>query len=189
MKIRTLLVSLALAGLSVAQVSVRAATPPRPADFWATPTVAGYGKMHFDAAAQFRPQPGHRYKVVFALTHPSTSPADVNPALDHVARTVNLYAASGVPLSHLKFVAVAYGAATPAVLDDAHYRARFGVANPNLPLIAALRKAGVTVSVCSQAIAEHDFEDDWIAPGVVLSLSGLTTITTLESEGYALMPL
>ena len=41
----------------------------------------------------------------------SKQPGAVNPALDHVARTVNLYAAAGVPLSHLKFVAVAYGAA------------------------------------------------------------------------------
>jgi hypothetical protein len=29
----------------------------------------------------------------------------------------------------------------------------------------------------------------WIAPEVTLALSALTTITTLEHEGYALMPL
>jgi hypothetical protein len=62
---------------------------------------------------------------------------------------VNLYVASGVPLKNLKFVAVAYGEATPLVLNDAQYRAKFGVANPNLPLVEQLRTAGVDVSVCA----------------------------------------
>ncbi|KAK0331879.1 hypothetical protein LTR94_027152, partial [Friedmanniomyces endolithicus] len=110
-------------------------------------------------------------------------------ALDRVARTVNLYVASGVPLKNLKFVAVAYGEATPLVLNDAQYRAKFGVANPNLPLVEQLRKAGVDVSVCAQAVAEHDFQDDWVDKSVTLALSGLTTVTTLEHDGYVLMPL
>lgn len=59
---------------------------------------------------------------------------------------MNLYVASSVPLSHLKFVAIAYGAATPLVLDDAHYREKFGGSNPNLALIERLRKAGVDVA-------------------------------------------
>ena len=72
------------------------------------------------------------------------SPTAVNGALDHVARTVNLYAAAGVPLDHLKFVAVVSGPATPVVLNDAQYKAAYGVANPNLALIAELKKAGWT---------------------------------------------
>lgn len=63
------------------------------------------------------------------------------------------------------------------------------MANPNLPLIEALKKAGVTVSVCGQAVAEHHFDYGWIANDVTLALSGLTTVTTLESQGYVLMPL
>ncbi len=42
------------------------------------------------------------------------------------------------------------GAATPAVRDDAHYRAKLHVDNPNLPLIAALKKAGIEVGMCGQ---------------------------------------
>ncbi|WP_028203991.1 DsrE family protein [Paraburkholderia nodosa] len=160
-----------------------------PQGFWTTPTIQGYGPIHFLPEAQFKPQADHTYKIVFALTQGSKRPDAVNPALDHVARTANLYAAAGVPPSHLKFVAVAYGAATPLVLDDAHYRAAYGVANPNLALIAELKKAGVTVAVCGQAVAEHHFSYDSIASDVTLALSGLTTVTTLESDGYVLMPL
>ncbi|WP_322012803.1 DsrE family protein [Paraburkholderia sp. J12] len=160
-----------------------------PQGFWTSPTIQGYGPMHYLPDAAFKPEADHTYKIVFALTQGPKTPDAVNPALDHVARTVNLYAAAGVPLSHLKFVAVAYGAATPLVLDDAHYRAAYGVANPNLPLIAELKKAGVTVAVCGQAVAEHHFSYDSIASDVTLALSGLTTVTTLESQGYVLMPL
>ena len=63
-----------------------------------------------------------------------------------VARTVNLYASAGVPLNHLKFVAVMYGAATDAALDNEHYRQKYDSDNPNLDLIRKLRNAGVEVT-------------------------------------------
>jgi intracellular sulfur oxidation DsrE/DsrF family protein len=179
---------IATAALAAASLFAHAGTMDSP-DFWTTPTVRDYGKMHFLPNGAFKPQPGHTYKVVFALTQGGKKPDEVSPALDHVARAVNLYVASGVPLSKLKFVAVASGSATSLVLDDAHYRTQFGVANPNLPLIAELKKDGITIAVCGQAMAEHHFEDDWIDPGVTLSLSALTTVTTLQQAGYALMPL
>jgi intracellular sulfur oxidation DsrE/DsrF family protein len=179
-----------LATLAVALASVPAhAAPADQAGFWTTPAIQGYGKMHNLPNGAFKPQPGHVYKVVFAMTQAPAQPDKVNPALDHIARTLNLYAASGVPLARLRFVAVAYGAATPLALDDAHYRDAYGVPNPNLPLIAQLKKAGVTIAVCGQAVAEHHFQYDWINADVTLALSALTTITTLEQQGYSLMPL
>ena len=157
------------------------------ANFWTTPTIEGYGKMHYLPDAAYRPQPDQTYKIVFALSQGVKAPTDVNMALWHVARAVNLYAAAGVPLDHLKFVAVAYGAATPLVLDDAQYRAAYGVANPNLTLIEKLRAAGVDVAVCGQAVAEHHYQYDWVDKSVTITLSALTTITTLENQGYGLV--
>jgi intracellular sulfur oxidation DsrE/DsrF family protein len=179
---------MAAALVAAASVSAHAAPAEAPG-FWTTPTIQGYGNIHYLPDSAFKPQPGHAYKVVFALTQAPKQPDKVNPALDHVARTVNLYVAAGVPLAKLKFVAIAYGAATPLVLDNAHYQAAYGVPNPNLPLIAELKKAGVTIAVCGQAVAEHHFEYNWIDTEVTLALSGLTTVTTLEQQGYALMPL
>lgn len=176
---------LVTAGLAMSAAAVAAVNS---AGFWSTPTIAGYGKIHYLAAA-YKPTPGQTYKVVFSLTQAAKSPGEVNPSLDRVARTVNLYVASGVPLSHLKFVAVASGAATSLVLEDARYRALYGVANPNLPLIGKLRAAGVVVAVCGQAVAEHHFQYGWIDRQVTLALSALTTVTTLEHRGYDLMPL
>lgn len=153
------------------------------------PVITAAGAFHPVPHAAFLPDRHATYKVVFSMTKPSDKPDQVNPALERVARTVNLYAASGVPLDHLKFVAIAYGPATALVLDDAHYRAKFGVANPNLAAIAQLRKAGVTVAVCGQAVVENHFEDAWVAKDVEVALAALTTITELQQQGYALMPL
>ena len=158
-------------------------------DFWTTPTIPGYGKMHDLPDAHYRPDQAKTYKIVFGLTKGATAPDKPNPSLDHVARTVNLYVAAGVPLSNLKFVAVASGEATNIALDNEHYKAELGVDNPNLPLIKLLRDHGVDVAVCGQAVAEHKYEYAWIDTSVTLSLSALTTITTLEAEGYALMPM
>lgn len=157
--------------------------------FWTTPTIQGYGKIHSLPDAAYQPDKAATYKIVFALTKGSKTPADVNPSLDHVARTVNLYVASGVPLSQLKFVAVASGEATTLALNDDAYRSRYGSANPNLPLIAALRRAGVDIAVCGQAVAERQFAYSEVDKSVTTALSALTTITTLEHKGYSLMPM
>lgn len=151
--------------------------------------ITAAGSFHPVPHAAFMPDRNASYKVVFGMTKPSAKPDLVNPSLERVARTVNLYAAAGVPLDHLKFVAIAYGPATALTLDDAHYRAKFGMANPNLPVIAQLRKAGVTVAVCGQAVIESHFQDAWVAKDVEVALSALTTITELQQQGYALMPL
>lgn len=178
-----------MASTASAAYAPAALAADQPANFWSTPTVPGYGKIHYLPNAAYKPQPDQTYRIVFSLTQAAKAPASVNPALDHVARTVNLYAAAGVPLNHLKFVAIVSGAATPLVLNNTQYRAAYGVANPNLPLIQELRKAGVDVAVCGQAVAEHKFQYDWVDKSVTLALSALTTVTTLEHQGYDLLPM
>lgn len=172
---------LCMAGVLAGATATAQGTPER--------VITAAGDYHPLPHAAYQPDPAATYKVVFALTKGSDKPSQVNPALERVARTVNLYASAGVPLNHLKFVAVAAGPATSLVLDNEHYKAQFGVANPNLPVIAQLRKAGVDVAVCGQAMAEHHYPNEWAAKDVTLSLSALTTITELEQKGYALMPL
>jgi intracellular sulfur oxidation DsrE/DsrF family protein len=158
-------------------------------DFWQMPTITAAGKMHPLPQAAYQPDRKVTYKLVFALTKGADKPDQINPSLDRVARAVNLYTGAGVPLNHLKFVAVASGPATELALNDEQYRKLHNVANPNLPVIEQLRKAGVDVAVCGQAVAEHKYEYDWVNSHVTLALSALTTITVLQQRGYALVPL
>ncbi len=156
--------------------------------FWQTPTIVGAGRIHQMPHAAYQPDSKATYKAVFSLTHFGANPSAVSPSLEHVARAVNLYVNAGVPLAHLKFVAIAFGPATPIVLNDVEYRKKYGVANPNLAVIAQLRKAGVDVAVCAQAVAEHNFQYDWVDSRVTVALSGLTTVIDLQQQGYALSP-
>jgi intracellular sulfur oxidation DsrE/DsrF family protein len=167
-----------------------AVSPASAADgFWQNPAITTAGHMHSLPQAAYQPDRQAIYKVVFGLTKASDDPAKVNPSLDRVARTVNLYSSAGVALNHLKFVAVAYGPATALALNDEQYRKLYHVANPNLPVIAELRKAGIDVAVCGQAVAEHQYKYDWVDSHVTLALSALTTISVLQQQGYALVPL
>lgn len=158
-------------------------------NFWQTPTIHNYGKIHYLPNSAFKPDPTQQYHIVFGLTAAADKPDKVNPSLDHVARTVNLYVAAGVPLKNLHIEAVVYSHATPLVLQDAAYQKQYGVANPNLPLITELEKAGIHLSVCGQAIAEHHFDYGWLDKRITLALSALTTITVLEHQGYTFMML
>lgn len=186
---RSIRLRLFVAVFSLLAVSLTVHAAGAAKGFWSTPAIHGYGKIHYVADGAYKPKADQIYKIVFTLTNPSKAPDKVNGSLDHVARTINIFTAAGVPLDHLKIVAVAAGPATPLALDNAHYRAKFGVDNPNLPLIAALRKAGVDISVCAQAMGEHHFEYGWKARDVSLSLSALSTVITLQHEGYALEPM
>ena len=174
----------AVIGLAFASSSALAAD-----GFWQATTIPAAGKIHPLPQAAYQPDAKATYKVVFGLTMASAKPGEISPALQRVARTVNLYVNAGVPLKHLHFVAVASGAATAIALDDVHYQKQYGTPNPNMPVIEQLRKAGVDIAVCGQAVAEHDYQYDWIDKRVTLALSSLTTITELQQKGYALMPL
>ncbi len=179
----------ALLALCVLPVAVAAETSAATNAAATVPAIASAGAIHALPQAAYQPDPTATYKIVFNLTREAKQPSQINPALERVARTVNLYTHAGVPLDHLKFVAIASGGATAAVLKDAQYQKQFGVANPNLAVIAELRKAGVDVAVCGQAIAERHYEYDWVDQRVTLALSALTTVTELQQKGYALMPL
>jgi intracellular sulfur oxidation DsrE/DsrF family protein len=182
-------ITVLFAAVAVGVVSMGARAADEPDGFWTTPAVQGFGRIHFVPQAAYKPDPHLSYKVVFGMTAAPKGPGDINPSLERVARAVNLYAAAGVPLNHLKFVAIAYAGATELALNDAEYKAKYGVSNPNVPVIAALRKAGFDVAVCAQAVAEHKIAYESIDSSVTLALSALTTITTLEHQGYHLMPL
>ncbi|BAW80481.1 hypothetical conserved protein [Candidatus Nitrosoglobus terrae] len=157
-------------------------------NFWQTPAIEGFGKMHPLPQSSYQPSKNETHKAIFWLTK-AKELKQVNLALESVARAVNLYASAGVPLGQLKFVAIISGPATATVLDNVHYKKQYGIDNPNLPMIKKLTEAGVEILVCGQAVAGNHYQYDWIDPQVKIALSGITTIIDLQQQGYALVPL
>ena len=74
-----------------------------------------------------------------------------------------------------------------AVLSEAGMKARGKGANLTADLVAKLNAAGVRVDVCSQALTGFKIGQDEVMPGIQVDLSALTTLTTLELQGYALL--
>jgi len=183
---RHLILSTALLAVSTAALAAESPSVTGP---WQTPALVGVGRVHPLPQAAYQPQQQEVYSVVFSVTNAAETPTEINPALRHIARMVNLYTSAGVPLSHLRFVAVIYDNAIDATLDDEHYRQKYGVDNPNLSLIRTLRNAGIDVAASGQTLERNQERDQWIAPEVTLALSGMTTISNLEHLGYVLMPL
>lgn len=167
-----------LAFLCVAAASLAQASEPVP----------GYGKISPVPGAANLPDRSLGYRVIFSVTMAADTPAKVSPSLEKVARFLNLLASEGVRSRQTDVVVILHGPATPAVLTDAAYLSRYGIPNPNLPLVRALRSTGATVHVCGQALAAQNIDRRAISPDVITDLSAMTTIATLQLKGWVLLP-
>ena len=67
------------------------------------------------------------------------------------------------------------------------YRHKFGVPNPNLAALAALKKAGVELLVCGQQMAGDGLTPAMISSDVTLASDALIVLMTYQNRGYALM--
>ena len=175
------LVLLALAGAGLVPLAQAADMQ------WTYPAIEKYGPVHPLPKASVQPKKYHTYKAVFDVTSGAKDPSKPEGGLVHVARAVNVFASAGVPTKRLKFVAILHGPATTAILNNEAYKKKYGIDNPNLPLIDALRKAGVHVDVCGQALADLDIAHADVYNKVRIDLSALATTVIYGDMGYAYM--
>lgn len=163
-----------------------AGQPPAPKDGLAYPVVPGHGGVVPLPRAAEPPRKGAR--VVFDITA-DAKPGEVNKGLERVARLLNLYGAGGLNAGDVRIAAVFHGEATKSVLTDAVGEARFGArANPNLPLVRELRKAGVEFFVCGQALHSKGYRAAEVDPGVPVVVAALTVVVNRQADGYAYVP-
>lgn len=160
--------------------------PPEATAKLVFPIIEKHGGIRARSAAIEQPRAGA--KVVFDITSDS-KPDEINKGLDRVARLLNLYGAAGLKAQDVRIATVLHGDATKLVLKDASFKARLMVENnPYLPLIRALQKAGVEVSVCGQALGYKGFADDEVADGIPIAAAALTVVINKQSEGFAYIP-
>ncbi|HUY87348.1 MAG TPA: methyltransferase domain-containing protein [Pirellulales bacterium] len=150
------------------------------------PIIAEYGGVVPLKAAAEPPRAGT--KVVFDGTAAAT-PGEVNKGLERVARLLNLYGSAGLKADDVKIAIVLHGEATKSVLTDAAYKSRFEIErNPNLPLIRELRKAGVEVFVCGQALNYKGFAEAEVADEIPVAAAALTVLINKQADGYGYLP-
>ena len=150
------------------------------------PIISSHGGVVSRPAAAEKPRVGA--KVVFDVTA-DAKPETVNKGLDRAARLLNLYGAAGLKSSDLTISLILHGEATKSALNDQEYKERFDIdQNPNLPLIWDLKKAGVEVFVCGQALNYKGFPDSTVANGITIADAALTVVINKQHDGYSYVP-
>ncbi len=127
------------------------------------------------------------YRAIFDATRAADKPGQLLPALNMAGSELNALAAVAVPLQNAKFAVVFHGAAVDGILDDAHYKAKFGTSNPNLKVIAEMKKHGVEFFVCGQYLAGEKIDPKTLSPDVTLAADALLVLMRYQNNGYALM--
>lgn len=157
---------------------------------WGAPTAAAIpearGYISIPNAA-VTPDKKRTYRAIYNATHPPAEPSRIVPALDMAGAALNAFDATGVPLRNARFAVVFHGAAIDGILSDAHYKAKHGVANPNLKVLSELKKAGVEVFVCGQNLARANMDPRIISPDVTVASAAQVVLMTYQNDGYALL--
>lgn len=155
---------------------------------WQTPLIHGYGEIkYFDQTAQ-QPDPTGEYKLLFDIKSDQLK-SGVNKGLWIIARMLNLMHVGKVPSANVKLVVAIHGEATYAILNDNAHQRKFGESNPNLDLIAQLKKNGVSIYICSQALAARNISFEDIHSDVIPAISALAVVSNYQLKGYHLMPM
>ena len=164
---------------TILAIAVMLLTPAMADEPTLGPAIEGYGPTYPIDDRDVPLREGFAYKAVFDIAQDPV-PGSVNRNLVSVARYLNMHARNGVPVEKMSLAIVVHGQAVKNILDkdDNHY----------LELIALLQDAGVSVYVCGQSMAFGGFAKSELANGIKIALSAMTMLTTLQSDGYALLP-
>lgn len=127
------------------------------------------------------------YKIVVEVSSDNKKPVEVHEFFEKVAAVVNLHALGGVPANKLHVVMVIHGPAAQYVVTNEEYKKKFNTDNPNIPLFKELKEAGVKIFVCGQSLNKRNIPKENVTPEVSPALSAITTLTTYQLKGYALL--
>ncbi len=128
-----------------------------------------------------------RYRAIFDATRSAEKAAQLLPALNMVGSELNALAAAHTPLSNAKFVVVFHSSAVDGILDSEHYKAKFGTDNPNLKVIATMKKEGVEFFVCGQYLAGEKIDPETLSRDVTIAADALLVLMQYQNKGYALI--
>lgn len=151
------------------------------------PIIKDFGSVYEIPDAAEKPDPKMTYKLLVDLVMTSTKPDTINLGIEAACTLLNLHGVGGVPREKIKMVMAVHNAAGYTVVNNEAYKARYKVDNPNLPMINALLAAGVKIVVCGQTLKKRGIDPATLVPGVGVATSALTTITTHQLKGYALI--
>ena len=151
------------------------------------PIIPGADGFFIIKGAQLQPDKNKVYKAIYDATKAPKDSSQILPALNMAGSELNALGVCGIPVNHAKFVVVFHGAAINGILDDVHYKERYGINNPNLKVLTDLKKTGVRLFVCGQNLLAENIDIKTISPDVTIASDALIVLMTYQNDGYALM--
>lgn len=137
--------------------------------------------------AAIAPTPTSVFSGIFDATKFPSDRKTILPALNAVGGLMNDFAVGGTPNGNVHFVVVFHGAATDGILDDVHYKQMYGVNNPNLPVLAKMKKMGIELYVCGQFLAASKIDPATITKDVTVAADAYLVLIGYQNKGYGLM--
>lgn len=151
------------------------------------PTIKNHGKVVRLPDAAHQPRSGT--KLLVDVTRGGDAET-LNPAIEKVAKYVNLYAGGGAEPADVQISVVFHGDATLHVLNSDAYSKHFNATtNPNLDLLHQLHESGVELYVCGQSLLSKGASTEDVAVFVDTAVSALTAIANSQADGYVYLPL
>jgi len=176
-----LMVAVFLAGMTATSAMAAPAPPP--------PVISGFGTTAEVVDPYLSPDPKLRYRVVFDISQAPKAADQVHQGLEKVARFVNLLGRYGNRPQAGDLVVVIHGQAAFVTLNAATFGKRFdGATNPNIEIIQKLTDAGVSIRLCGQSMAGLGFKPTELNPNIKVDVAAITTMATLQLQGFALIP-
>ena len=152
-----------------------------------SPIVDGFGTVFLIPNASITPDVSLQYKIIADIPTAAVRPDTINTGLEAAITLLNLHGAGGVSANQIKLVLAVHKDAGVALLNNDAYQERFKVDNPNKAMVEALQKAGVTITICGQTMQKRKIAPEALLPGVQIATSAMTTLTTHQLKGYAVM--
>jgi intracellular sulfur oxidation DsrE/DsrF family protein len=152
------------------------------------PVIDDYGPVYYVPEEPLELPRDSLLRAVFDIAAAPDEPETANYRLETVARYLNMHARAGVELQQMPTVVVLHGRAARSALSPEAFEERYGEPHPDAGLLRELSRAGVQFYVCGQSATAFGFRRDELAPGVEMSLSALTALVRLQSDGFALIP-
>lgn len=137
--------------------------------------------------AAIAPDPKTNYRVIFDGTRMAAKPDGLLPAINAAGGVLNDLVVGKVPRSQRQFAIVFHGPAVDGILDNAHYRAKYGVDNPNLLVLSELKRQGVILLVCGQHLAAEHIDPKILSPEVKVASDAYLVLVNFQNRGYVLM--
>jgi intracellular sulfur oxidation DsrE/DsrF family protein len=137
--------------------------------------------------AKSPPDRSHVYKVIFDVTRAAENASRPVDGILFAATDISALRGQGVPAPNTRFALLFHGPSVDGLLNSAAYRAKHGVENPNLAMLAALKQMGVEIMVCGQFLGAMRIDPGTLSPDVAIAAEAYLTLIRYQNDGYAVL--